>query len=253
VIAAAVVSFSLLLARLGTFLSVVPLFGGRNTPRTVKIGLAFALAVFWFDPAATVADPGLARSDISWPAFGMALGREALLGMILGYTLGLLLVPARVAGEFITQQMGLTLGNIIDPASESSTGAITQILEMLAILLFFGLDGHHVFLAVFHGTLARWPLGGPIRIPPITELIAAGSAAEESGLLLAAPLGAILFLTTVILALMARASPQMNIFSVGFALQISAGLVGALLLLPDLLRALVHTFERFSADLLRLV
>src|SRR5207253_1779324 len=139
-----------------------------------------------------------------------------------------------------------------DPTAGNPTGPFTQILEMLAILLFLGLDGHHLFLAAFYRTLKHWPVGGLLPAPPIAQLVAGASAAEEWGLQLVAPLGLCLFLTTVILALMARASPQMNVFSVGFALQIGVGLVGAFLLLPDLLTAIVTIFGRASEFLIRL-
>src|SRR5207248_9541096 len=101
-------------------------------------------------------------------------------------------------------------------------------------------------------TLVQWPVGGPLPAPPLAELVAGASAAEEWGLQVVAPLGLVLFLTTVILALMARAAPQMNIFSVGFALQIGVGLVGAFMLLPDLLTAIVTIFGRASEFLIRL-
>jgi flagellar biosynthetic protein FliR len=254
VIAVWVASFGLILTRVATFVNVVPIIGGGNTPRLVKLGLAMALAVFWFNfevvPSAVV----LTRAaEISWVGYGLALGREAVLGTAIGYVLGLFLVPARVAGEFITQQMGLSLGATIDPASNTSMGAVTHVFEMLAILLFFGLDGHHVFLAVMHGSFARWPIGGPLGELPTEAFITGGAMAQEWGVLIAAPVAACMFLTTTVLALMARAAPQMNVFSVGFALQIGTGLLALWLLMPNLLSAMVAQFERLGDYLVRLV
>ena len=46
-----VAAFSLVLARVGTFVAALPLFGGNDVPRLVKIGLAFGLASLWFTPS----------------------------------------------------------------------------------------------------------------------------------------------------------------------------------------------------------
>src|SRR5438093_5198334 len=143
----------------------------------VRAGLALALTMVWFDFSA----PGhlLTTSfDVDWLAYGIALGREVLLGVAFGYAFGLLFVPARVAGEFIVQQMGLTLGSIADPTAGNPTGPITQILEMLGILLFLGMDGHHIFLAALHRTFARWPVGRPLPAPPIAQFASGAAAAE---------------------------------------------------------------------------
>jgi flagellar biosynthetic protein FliR len=249
-----VVAFSLVLARVATFVGVLPLFGGRDVPRTVKAVLALTLTCSWFDFAALPARELFAPSvDVSWLGYGAALLREALLGAMLGYALGLFLAPLKVAGEFITQQMGLSLGAIVDPTSNSSSGALTQILEMLGTLLFFGLNCHHLFLAVLHSTLTHIPVGAPFGMNSVERFIAGGAATEEWGLVLIAPVAACLFLTHVVLALMTRAAPQMNIFSVGFALQIGIGLAAIFFLMPDLLSAIVQMFGRVGELLTRLV
>ncbi len=248
-----VVSFSLILARVGTFVTLVPVLGGRNVPRLVKVGFTLALTVLWFSSGRTLPNPFFLESGIRlhWLGYAVALGREALLGAVLGFAFGLFLVPVRIAGEYIGQEMGLTLGSLSDPTSESSSTAVTQILEMLGILLFLGLDGHHIFLAALHSTFLRWPVGGALPGLPVAHLVYGAAAAQEWGLLLAAPVGVCLFLTTVVLALMARVAPQLNIFSVGFALRLGVGLAALLLLLPELGGALIHLFGQFRELLLR--
>jgi flagellar biosynthetic protein FliR len=62
-----------------------------------------------------------------------------------------------------------------------------------------------------------------------------------------------LFTTSVFLALMARAAPQLNILSVGFALRLAVGLVAVFLLLPDMTGSMIHVLERFSELLTGLV
>jgi len=252
VIAAWVVSFSMVLARVGTLVSVLPLFGGNYVPRTVRVGLIVALSILWFDFSLAPSDQLLGTaSEITWLKYGLLLGREAVIGAVLGYALNLFLVPAQIAGEFLTQEMGLSLGSIIDPTARNPTGALTEIFQYLGILVFFAVDAHHGLLAILHASFQRLPIGGGGTMPSVNNLVSGAALTEEWGLVLAAPIGMCLFLTTVVLALMARASPHMNIFSVGFALRIGCGLVAALFLLPDAIVALVQVYHRCEDLLLR--
>src|SRR4029079_10845205 len=98
-----VLAFVLVLARVSTFVATLPLFGGTYVPRLVKIGLAMALTCFWAScPETAHYDYWISSgAQVRWLAVGVALGREALLGAVLGFGFGLFLLPARVAGGVI--------------------------------------------------------------------------------------------------------------------------------------------------------
>jgi flagellar biosynthesis protein FliR len=100
-----VVIFSLILTRVGAFVAVLPLFGGVNVPRLVKADLAFALATVWFGNVCAAPPPWLLDRppETSYFAYGLAAGREAALGALLGYAFGLFQVPARACGEFLEE------------------------------------------------------------------------------------------------------------------------------------------------------
>ena len=250
-----VLSFSLVLARVSMFVAMLPLFGGRGVPRLIKVGLAAALSLAWFgevEPigAAELLDP---TGRTHWLAFGVAMVREALLGAVLGQAFALFLVPAQIAGEFIGQEMGLALAQISDPSMEGSGTIVGQVFEMFAVLVFFGLDAHHLMLVGLHSTFLNWPIGAAPGTLPIAGLVEGVESAHRWGLLIAAPVGACLFVSTVVLALMSRAAPQLNILSVGFTLKLGVGLGGLLLLLPDMLRLFGAVFGHFQGFVQSLV
>ncbi len=244
----AVLYFSLILARVGTAVAVMPLFGGRNTPHLIKAGLTLALAVFWFGALPAPPDAALWERLAQGPMLGLSLvlGREMVLGAVLGFAFNLFLVPARVAGEYISQEIGLPLASVLGPAADSQAGPITLILEALSGLVFLGLDLHHLFLGTLHATFARYPVAGGGVPFPLAGAVGGVAYAQEMGLLLAAPVAALLFLVTVALALLTRAAPQMNIYSVGFPVQAGAALAALLLLLPELLTLVGTIFARLS-------
>jgi len=245
--------FALVLARVGTGVAVMPLFAGRNAPRRVRAGLALALAVFWFSALDRGPDPAmLQRLRDSWLVAGLAVLREMSLGAVIGFAFNLFLVPARVAGEFLTQEMGLALAATFGPTNDRAAGPITLIFETMSGLLFLGLDLHHVFLATLHATFRRYPVGGAPGVIPTAQLLDAATAAQELGILAAGPLAVVLFLVIVGLALMTRTAPQLNVYAIGFGLQAAAGVVGTLVLLPEILDALTRSFGRVSEYVLRL-
>lgn len=256
-----VLTFTLILARTGAFVAVLPLLGGNATPRTVKIGFAMALAVMYFPVLSGSATlPAVVEmGPLSWLAFGVAVGKESLLGAYLGYLMSLVLLPVRIAGDYLGQEMGLALAAQADPSATNPSLVVSQLFQMLAALLFFGLNGHHLFLIALNGTFLYFPIGGHglaamLRMGTAAAPLTAGlSSAQEWGILLAAPVGALLFLSSIVLALITRAAPQMNLFSVGFGLRIMLGLTGLFVLMPGFLNALVRCLAHMSALLERLV
>ena len=101
--------------------------------------------------------------------------------------------------------------------------------------------------------MTRYPIGAAFAPPPVDDLVTSLARSHEWGLSLAAPLGGALFITSIVLALMSRAVPQMNLFSVGFSLRVAVGLGGMYLLLPDFVRGIVHVFGQYAGLLRGLV
>ncbi|MEK6257829.1 MAG: flagellar biosynthetic protein FliR [Planctomycetota bacterium] len=244
-------TFGLILARVSAFVATIPYLGGRFVPRLVKAGVALSLTCFWFVESGTTSiNVVMAMSQQPWLAFGLAIGREVIVGCALGFIFGLFLVPFQVAGAYISQEMGLTLGSISDPTRPQVTTIMSEVFELFGVLLFFTQNVHHVFLAALHGSFARQPIGGRILAVPVASSLSAMAAATEWGLMLAAPVACCLFITSLVIALMARAAPQLNLMSFGFALRILVGLVATCMLWPDLAPQMGLILQRFSGLLI---
>ena len=168
-----------------------------------------------------------------WFGLSLALGREMILGGVLGFAMSLFLLPAHVAGEFITQEAGLSFANTVTATGGSSSSPLAGLFEMAAALIFFALDLHHVFLLVLQETFHMTPIGQELHLPN-WDLVMATGAAEEAGLLLAGPVALCLFLTTVVIILMARVAPQLNLYSFGLPLRVLVCLLVLPLLLPQI-------------------
>lgn len=247
-------NFILTLTRCAAFVAFAPQFGDRELPRQIKVGMAMALTFFWFNPLRPL-DQSLIPASGEIQAVGLFLivFRELLLGATIGFLFQLLLLPARIAGSYIGQEMGLSMAMVADPSSPGGTTLISRVLEVFAILLFLSLDVHHLMLAGLNGAFQLVPIGAEFE-PRRWEIVFTHFAQMNSqGLLLAAPIGACLFVMSAALALLTRATPQLNLFSIGFPLRILAGLIGLAIFLPQLIHLMTGTFGQAHGLVLELI
>jgi flagellar biosynthesis protein FliR len=236
-----VIYIALVLTRVGVFVMVMPLFAGR-VPRTVRVALAVVLTCFYLGQIAPGWDKQLAGQgeDIHWLPASLAIVREIIIGGLLGFAFSLFMLPARIAGEFVTQQIGLAQSNIAGLSADTPAGPITVTMESIFSLVFLMLDGHHIVLTALHVSFMKLPLGGTI-IPDWTlPAIGMLQHSYETGLLLAGPLGLCLFILTIVLALMNRMVSQLGLTSIGYTLQVMVASGGMLLFLPDTLNMMAR-------------
>lgn len=240
----------LTLVRIASTVALLAPLSGGPAPAPVKIGLAAALTLAWAPAAAEGAAPELA-AVLAGPQVGWSLGwlavRETAVGIAIAWVLGLLFVPLRVAGAYIGQEMGLTLGGLSSPMDGEQSNVATQLLEALGAVAFFVVDGHHLLLTTVRRTLDLFPLGGGGPLPSAAWLTRSVAGAERWGLELAAPIGIGLFLTLALSLLVMRSVPQFNLLTFGLPLRLAAGVFLLAALWPDLLARAVRLMQRWPA------
>jgi len=157
---------------------------------------------------------------------------EVLIGVLLGFASRLVFAGIQLAGQLIGFQMGFSIVNIIDPVTSTQVSIIAEFQYLVAALLFLATSAHHVFLAAIVESYKVLPIydfqftGRSCRPHrPFRQHVC--HCREDFR-----PLIAALLLTNVGLGLIARTVPQINIFIVGFPLQIAVGLIGIGLTCP---------------------
>lgn len=211
----------LLFVRIGGFLVAAPFFGHQSIPAKVKIPMALLLAytLLWIVP-------GRLPEYVEHPAgLMLAVGTEALTGILLGYGAQFIFWAAQYAGEIIGFQMGLAIAAVYNPIDGVPSNPIGRALMLLLLLLFISLDGHHQVLRALVASFDVVPLGGaslagggPLLLGWMGELFV-------TALRLAAPFMITIFLLDVALGVFARIAPQADLFSVGLPLKLLVGLL----------------------------
>lgn len=246
-----IIVFLLILTRVAAFVGFFSLFSFQQLPRMIKVGIAVGLSVFWFgqlpeDAAINLSSTGMIDGTL-------LLAREFAIGITLAITINLFFMPAKVAGAYIGQELGLSLASISSPGTPDSATLITRVFETLTVLLFFVLDLHHFFILVIDYSFKT--LWGKIDILnlPTEQLVYLLNLTNDYGLTIVGPLAVLLGIITVGIAILNRVAPTLNLFSVGMSLRTGFGIFCMVLLLPVLFNALQGHLIRIRSDIEQLL
>lgn len=245
-----VVLFMLVLARVSAFIAAFPLFSKNQLPHLVKVGLAGALSIFWYSEIegsskldnAALADMGVLLATL-------LIFKEIVLGLVLSIALGLFFWPAKVAGAYVGQELGLSLASISDPGSQDSSTLITRIFETFVILVFFGINLHHFVILTIHASFGHLLSHVGLLDLPTEHLTTMLNSASDYGLLIAAPVLILSMLVTLILAFLNRAAPTFNLFSVGMSARVGLGIFCLFLFCPVIFGAAQTYLFRVQEDI----
>lgn len=215
-----VMVFALVLSRVAGIFSALPVFGGQGVPTQIKVVAVFMITLVCF-PALAISSPAM-PSDVF--ALALLLLREMAIGLLLGFVTQVIFSAVEFSGQIIGMQMGFTISQIMDPTRGTQTQVMSVVQTLLASLLFFSLNIHHMFLSTIVDSFRVIPLGALILNAEIINFIIKLTAdVLIIGVRLAAPVMVSLLLTSVALGIMARAFPQMNIFMISMPLNIGIG------------------------------
>ena len=238
--------FALVLTRISAFFLVVPVFGWKTIPARVKVAMTMLMAVFF----SLIAPSAINAGQVSIVEAVLLMTYEATYGFALGLVAALLFAPVKLSGRIIERQMGLAMAEILDPLTGERSQPVGSLLEMIFVVLFLSANGHHLFLSIISRSYETFPVG---RIPTMavlaTGVIKAGSTMLIVGLKLAAPILAAFLLLMVVLAVLARIMPDMNILFISLPLRVGMGLLLMAIFLP-FIYSFVSEFANLMGSLL---
>lgn len=246
-----IIASALVLFRCAAFVAFLPPVAGRSIPNTVKIGLAVALTVVLAPRFAGVTAIQLqltATGPSAWLSLGWLAARETILGASLAWLFGLCLVPGRIAGAWIAQEMGLTMAQLTSATDDQQSNIISQGFEALGVLLFFGLNIHHAMFAMLGSSFVSRPSGREWSMPSWDLVMYLITKVEHQGFLIIAPVGILMFVVSVTLLVTMRTAPQFNFMAYGMTLRLIVGLGGMVLFFPDIFVAMQHFLGQISAE-----
>jgi flagellar biosynthesis protein FliR len=238
----------LIFVRLGAFLLALPFFSAVNFPATMRIALA-VLAALLLAPLL----PAFPFAQLDLLALAGLMAREIALGLLFGFFARMVFYAADIAGIIISNELGLSMGSILDPSSRQAEQVPGLILFFLATITMLSLDLHHGILLGFAKSFEVLPLGGGHLSAPLFEVIV-GRVSEifVIALQIAAPVMAVSFCITIFFAVMSRAVPQMNVFAESFGIRVAGGLIVLGFTLQIAAQYIANHLRRLPDDLMGL-
>ena len=228
--------FFLLFVRVFAMLQFAPLLSSGSIPSLAKVALSLLAASLVFP---MVEESGYLISDTGLAYAFLAVG-EAMIGIIMGFMLALVYAAFQTAGQMFSLQMGFGASQVFDPLAQIEIPLLGQFLNLVAMFVFVFTAGfqkifltgvYYSFQAVRASDLVL------LREDILLTMLRGLSALFENALIISFPILGTLFLVQVVMGLLAKAAPQMNLLMLGFPLSIGVAFIIMLVTIPFLMEA----------------
>ncbi|WP_296946725.1 flagellar biosynthetic protein FliR [uncultured Massilia sp.] len=206
--------------RIMAMLTTAPVIGDAIVPVPVRalLSLVLAFLVLPVTRGAPMPDPFSLAGVVT-------MVEQAVIGGILGFALQLTMAVVNMLGFLASSQIGFSMAQMNDPVNGQQSDVVSGLLGLVAMLVFFSVDGHLVLAGVMGQSFHAWPVAGGWK-PLLLEAVALNVGwVFSAAVLLALP---IVFSTMVVqigFGFLNRVAPSLNLFSLGFSLVTLFGLV----------------------------
>ena len=216
------------MVRVGAAFTAAPVFGAVSVPLVVRVSLSGAVALL-----VLAAHPVAPPAQIFAVTTILAVAAEALVGMALGFIIQIAFAAPMVASEVIGTSMGIGFASAIDPQHGTSTPALGQFFSVLLTLLFLSVDGHLVLVDMVVKSYEVLPPGDAwMGAGQLKDIAFFGGYAFLAGLLLALPVGFLLLCLNLVVGMVSRSAPSLNLFAVGMPASLAVGIVALAMAMP---------------------
>lgn len=229
--------------RVAAFVMAAPILSTAMIPMNVRVIISVSITVAIF-PSLT---PDNSIDPVSLEMVLLII-QQVLIGVSLGFVMQFIFAAVVMGGQIIGMQMGLGFAQMMDPQTGVSVPVVSQFYNIIAVLLFLSINGHLVLIQILGESFNLLPIGGVgLPLSAIESLVYYSSWIFSGALIMVLPAVVALLMINMVMGVMTRATPQMNIFAVGFSITITAGFIVIMVTLSTALPQLSALFnEGFS-------
>ncbi|WP_417624185.1 flagellar biosynthetic protein FliR [Paremcibacter congregatus] len=219
---AEVFAFFLVFARLGAMIMVLPALGETGIPQRIRLALALSISFVIYSLVRTKL-PAIPDSAI---LLGILIVFEILIGVLIGTAIRLLMTAIHTAGTIIAMQTGLAMAQAFDPAQGAQSALMSTFLTLMAVVLIFITNLHHMMISAMYDSYTLFPVGSDLEISNFAELVVRTVANSFLlGVQIASPFIVYGLIFNIGLGILARLMPQLQVFFVAMPLNIMAGFI----------------------------
>ena len=213
--------FLLIFTRITCFIFIAPFFGMNNTPKRVKIGLGFFVSLLVF----SVMTPHETIEYQSVLEYAVIVMKEAVTGFIIGFGANLCNSIISFAGHLIDMETGLSMAMLMDPTTKESTSISGVFYQYVMMLMLIVSGMYQYLLQALVDTFTLIPVNAVFRTDSLMlSMVGFMGDYIVIGFRICLPVFAVMLMLNAILGVLAKVSPQLNMFAVGIQIKILTGL-----------------------------
>lgn len=214
--------FLLVLVRITGMFFLSPIFGRRNIPNYFKVGFCFVFAIIVSN---SVPVPNLNHYS-SLTSYVFLIGKELLVGLMLGFISYLIFSSIYIAGQLIDMRIGFGMVSVFDPITNVQVPITADFYVIFATLFMLITDSHHLLIKAVTESFIILPIGeANFNGVLIQQLIKLFSTSFAIGFKIAAPVTVVILITDISLGIISKSIPQLNVFMLGMPIKIIVGLI----------------------------
>ncbi len=241
--------FILIVIRVAAILWLLPIFSSRAVSVPYKAGLSLVIAFFLFDLVSV--NQGLGND----PYYMLLLIiKEMFIGLMISFFVRILFAIVSSAGEIAAFQTGFSFARSMDPNTMNYVSVLEQFKNILAVIIFFAIDAHHILIQGMVVSFKEIPVGAVVLNKSFLQYMGGMTGRVFSaGLKIGAPLIVTLFIVELALGLLARMVPQVNIFVEGMPMKILITMVVLTFSLGITVTSIANLFKNMDMEILKIM
>lgn len=214
--------FLLIFTRVSCFVFIAPFFGMNNTPARIRIGISFFTSMLLY----TSLTPADAVSYDSVLGFAVIIMKEAITGLLIGFGANICTSIVNFAGSVVDMETGLSMVTLMDPTTRENTSITGVFYQYVFMMLLIATGMYRYLFGALADTFILIPVNGAIfRSDSLLQSMTVFLGEYIIiGFRIVLPVFCVILLLNAILGVLAKVSPQMNMFSVGIQLKILVGI-----------------------------
>ncbi|MBL4893721.1 MAG: flagellar type III secretion system protein FliR [Emcibacter sp.] len=235
---AEIFAFLLVFSRMGAMVMLMPALGETAIPQRVRLVMALSISFIIYS-LVRESLPALPGSPYM---LGMLIIFEILIGLLIGSAIRLLMSALHTAGTIIAMQTGLAMAQAFDPAQGAQSALMATFLTLMAVVLIFVTNMHHMMIAAMYDSYSLFPVGADLEMANFAEIVVNTVANSFLlGVQIASPFIVYGLVFNIGLGILARLMPQLQVFFIAMPLNIAAGFM----ILGSVLAASMNWFLQY--------
>lgn len=243
--------FLAILVRVMGAMALAPIFANQNVTRRAKlfIGIAIAFAIFNVYPYVPL-------NYTTFIEYTVILLKELMVGLTIGFTANITLTILNMAGQFIDREMGFSMVSNFDPTMNTDATITAQFYNMLAMVLMLCTNMHYFVISALADSFTLIPLGNVVIDSGtiLDKMVQYMTNYFTIALRICLPMLIVIMLLNVVLGVLAKTAPQMNMFVVGIQLKVFSGfavLVVTIGFLPNIVQFIYDEMRSIVVEILK--